>query len=299
MSVAPVPYPPLALANRVCSLENRGKPFAAYEKLGAEARAAITEMLPAGWSFDGKRVLDFGCGAGRTLRHFLTEAQAGDFWGSDIDAPSIAWLQQNLCPPLQAMQNSTDPPLGLEHGTFDLIWALSVFTHLTDNSLPWLAELHALLKPGGLLLATYMGRYNGELFTHEPWDENEVGMNVLRRRTQAWDAGGPVVLMSDWWVKAHWGRAFEFVGQAPVHGQTWTLLRKLDVQITADELAEPSNDPRELVALRRNLRQVEQDYERALAELRDEYELSISWRITRPLRTARTLARERRARSTI
>jgi SAM-dependent methyltransferase len=280
------PYPPLELANRVCSLEGRGDPFDAYERLGAETKSALLRMLPAEWSFGGKRVLDFGCGAGRTLRQFLVEARHGEFWGADIDGPSIAWLERTLNPPLHIIQNRADPPLGLEYGTFDLIWALSVFTHLTDSSLAWLLELHKLLKPGGLMVATYMGRFNGEVFTHEPWDESRIGMNVLRRE-QGWDDGGPVVLMSDWWVREHWGRAFDLVKSAPeVHGQTWVLLQARDVDLTVAGLEQPSDDAREYAALRHNVRQVERDRERALDELRYQYEHSLSWRITRPLRAA-------------
>ncbi len=291
-----VPYPPLSLANRVCCLEGRGDPFEAYDRLGAETKAALIGMLPHEWSFVGKRVLDFGCGAGRTLRHFLAEANRGEFWGADIDAPSIAWLQQNLSPPVHALRNEAEPPLGLDEGTFDLAWALSVFTHLTESSIPWLLEMHRLLKPDGLLIATYMGRWNGEVFTHEPWDEDRTGMNVLRR-DQHWDDGGPVVLMSDWWVRAHWGRAFEILGVAPeIHGQTWVLLQKRDVQITAEDLEKPAVDPREYLAVRHNLRQVERDREVALAELRRHYERSWSWRFARPLREAARLARELRAR---
>lgn len=213
-----VPYPPLSLASRVCSLKGRGDPLSDYEKLGAETKAALLNLLPAGWSFEEKRILDFGCGAGRTLRHFMTEARRAEIWGADIDAPSVAWLQANLSPPLRVVRSAADPPLGLGYGTFDLVWALSVFTHLTDSSLPWLLELHKVLKPDGLLIATYMGGWNSEVFTHETWDEDRVGMNVLRR-DQAWDDGGPVVLMSDWWVRAHWGRAFQILKVAPeIHG---------------------------------------------------------------------------------
>jgi hypothetical protein len=96
---AQVPLPPLALAQRVCSLEGRGDPYRAYERLGAQTKAALLEILPDEWSFEGKRVLDFGCGAGRTLRHFLRESQRAQIWGTDIDARSIEWLQGNLCPP--------------------------------------------------------------------------------------------------------------------------------------------------------------------------------------------------------
>lgn len=290
------PYPPLELANRVCSLEGRGDPFLAYEQLGAEAREALLRLLPRDFSFAGKRVLDFGCGAGRTLRQFLAEARTGEFWGADIDAASIAWLTRHLSPPLEAVNNGPEPPLGLQHGTFDLVWALSVFTHLTDASLAWLAELHRLLKPGGLLIATYMGRHNGAVFTHEPWDENRVGMNVLRR-DQGWDDGGPMVLMSDWWVREHWGRAFEIVDQAAqMHGQSWVLLRRRELEITVAELERPGADPREYAALRHNVRQVEADRERSMDELRAYYERSLSWRITRPFRQASAVARGLRAR---
>jgi SAM-dependent methyltransferase len=295
-----VPYPPLGLANRVCSLEGWGDPIAAYERLGAETKASLLAVLPEDWSFAGKRVLDFGCGAGRTLRQFLAEAERAELLGCDIDAASIDWLNENLCPPLHALQNAPRPPLGLEYGTFDLIWALSVFTHLTDTSLPWLLELHGLLKPEGLLLATYMGRWNGEWFTGEPWDEDRVGMNVLRRN-QGWEHGGPTVLMSDWWVRTHWGRAFDILEMTPeVQGQTWALLRKRDVQLTVDDLEKPAEDIREIRALRHNLAQVERDHKAelaaAVADVRREYEGSLSWRITRPLRSATRIARARRAR---
>jgi len=121
MATSEHPMPPLSLANRVCSLDGRGDPYAAYERLGAETRAAILDLLPEDWSFQGKRVLDFGCGAGRTLRHFLREATEAEVWGSDIDADSIAWLEDHLSPPLHITRNGAEPPLGLEHGTLDLI----------------------------------------------------------------------------------------------------------------------------------------------------------------------------------
>jgi SAM-dependent methyltransferase len=285
------PFPPLDLADRVCSLAGRGDPLAAYSELGAQSKRALIGLLPEPWSFDGKRVLDFGCGAGRTLRHFLEEADRGEFWGADIDGPSIEWLQHNLCPPLRAVRNGPQPPIGLEYESFDLAWALSVFTHLTDFSLAWLLELHRLLKRDGLLISTYMGRFNSEVFTHEPWDDNRIGMNVLRRDL-GWEDGGPVVLMSDWWVRAHWGRAFQILEVAPnVHGQTWVLMRKRDLEITVSDLERPADDPREQAALRHNLRQLERDQERALAYMRAAYENSVSWRVTRPLRSAARVVR--------
>lgn len=284
-------------------LDEFSDPIAAYEQMGAQTKEALLGLLPDGWSFEGRRVLDFGCGAGRTLRHFLTEADAGEFWGADQDAASIDWIQSNLSPPLRAWRCSYGPPIGLELRSFDLVWAISVFTHLTLGSIPWLLELHRLLKPDGLLIATYYGRWNSEFLAGEPWEEDRIGMNVLHHNVD-WDHGGPVVLMSDWWMREHWGRAFEVVEIAPqIDNMTWVLLRKRDVELTIEDVTAPSDDPREYVALRHNLDQVRRELEQEalrgairLDEVRHSYEDSPSWRITRPLRALKGVAGRRRKR---
>jgi len=292
------PYPPFELASRVRPLDEFSDPIAAYEEMGAQTKQALLGLLPDGWSFEDKRVLDFGCGAGRTLRHFLAEADGAELWGADQDAASIDWIQANLSPPLNAWRCSHGPPIGLPLGSFDLIWAISVFTHLTVGSIPWLLELHRLLKDDGLLIATYYGRWNSDFLAEEPWEEDRVGMNVLHHNVD-WDHGGPVVLMSEWWVREHWGRAFEVIEIAPqIDNMSWALLRKKPVDLTVDDILAPSDDPREYAALRHNLHQVQRELEREalrsavrLDELRRDYESSASWRLTRPLRA---LKRRRR-----
>jgi SAM-dependent methyltransferase len=289
-----------------------------WEKLGPETKTALVSLLGPDWSFEGKRVLDFGCGAGRTLKHFLPEAEHGEFWGVDVDATSVELLRDTVCPPLHVMRSEYLPPLDLDDGWFDLIWSISVFTHLTDNSLPWLLELHRLLKPGGLLIATYMGRWTSELLAGEPWEEARVGMNVLRHNHPAGD-GAPLTMISDWWLREHWGRAFEVLDiEANVHNQSWALLRRRDVRLTVAQLELPGDDPREYLALRHNLVQTQRELEAVqkrgrqalesarladeqrladqLAEQRQVYEKSLSWRLTQPLRTGAKLVRERRGR---
>jgi SAM-dependent methyltransferase len=309
-----LPRPPRELAARVFSVNLWSDLDRAYDELGAQTKRQIVSLLPEGWSFEGKRVLDFGCGAGRTLRHFAAEAEQGEFWGSDIHGPSIEWMQRNVCPPLHAWRSAPYPPLGLEHGTFDLIYAVSVFTHLTDNSIPWLLELHRLLKPGGILIATYMGRWNSEWFAHEPWDEDRIGMNVLFHNRD-WDTGGPAVLISDWWLREHWGRAFEIVHIAPqFQNFSWAVLTKRDVNLTTEDIERPSDDPREYAAVRHNLRQVQRELERELGALREtheqaahdqrlaadairrEYETATSWKLTKPLRVGAEAVRNARRR---
>ena len=115
------PLPPLELADRVGAVSGSARslePFLAYGRAGREL---LEQMLPGDWTWKDKRVLDFGCGAARILRHFLPEATEGQFVGCDIDAPSIGWLQENLCPPLEAFVNDEAPPLDQPDGAFDLV----------------------------------------------------------------------------------------------------------------------------------------------------------------------------------
>jgi SAM-dependent methyltransferase len=291
-----------------------------WEKLGPETKTTIVDLLGDRWTFAGKRVLDFGCGAGRTLKHFRAEAETAEFWGVDIDAASVDLLRETVCPPFHVLQSDYQPGLELETASFDLIWSISVFTHLTDNSLSWLLELHRLLKPGGILIATYMGQWTSELLAGEPWSEDRVGMNVLRHKHPASD-GAPLVLISDWWLREHWGRAFEVVHIEPnVHNQSWAVLAKRDVSVSVAELERPGEDPREYAAVAHNLHQVQRELEvvqqsardaadaerrrseeaqaEALQDQRRVYEDSLSWRLTRPLREAARLWRARRASTT-
>lgn len=208
--MAELPLPPVELALRV-GVPDKSDALASYERLGLDSRRLVLDLLPDDWSFEGKRVLDFGAGAGKVLRHFAAEAEVAELHGCDIDGPSIEWLRRELCPPFHAFRNEEMPPLpGVPDEHYDLVLALSVFTHLTDGWRDWLLELRRVLRPGGLLIASWLGRAAYEAFTGKRYRERRIGMKVLNRR-QGWDAGGPTVFHSERWLREHWGQAFEFV----------------------------------------------------------------------------------------
>lgn len=255
-----MPLPPLDCAHRVGSLREADDPWALYDEIGRAIRADLLAALPDGYSLGGRRVLDFGCGAGRSLRHFVESDPDAELWGCDIDEPSIDWLRQHLSPPLHVFANGELPPLDRPDESFDVVFAVSVFTHLARSWSAWLLELHRVLKPGGLLLATFMGEGWCREFTGEEWDEDRVGMLTLRPG-QAWDEGGPMILHSGWWIREHWGRLFDVVSldpygfpeKEPGDGQGMAVLRKKDVRLTAADLEARSDDPREAASLAYNV----------------------------------------------
>jgi SAM-dependent methyltransferase len=284
------PLPPSRLARRVGSPEGDERSRTHYDRVGRYTRERLIELLGDEWSFQGKRVLDFGCGAGRTLRHFEAEAEVASIEGCDIDVDSVDWVRDNLSPPFSVFRCDETPPLPRTDRHYDLIWALSVFTHIGDGWSAWLLELHRVLADDGLLIATVVGPAYATEVTGEPWDEDRIGMNVLRH-WQGWDRGGPTVLHSDWWIRAHWGRLFE-VEEIQMTGadrgqHRWVLLRKRgDAAPTEAALEQPEpGEPRELEALRHNVRQ-----------LRAELEMIVpysAWRLASPLATLRRAVRGR------
>jgi SAM-dependent methyltransferase len=244
-------------------MERVGGPIPSYDEFGAVCRRDFLALLPPSFGWDGARVLDFGCGAGRTLRHFGFEAnRAAEFWACDVDSDSIEWVQQHLSPPFRAFCNGPAPPLPLPDCSLDLVYSMSVFTHLTEAWSAWLLELHRVLKPGGTLLATTLGPGAADILGCS-WDEDRIGMLVTMPH-EPFSAGGPVVFHSQWWIREHWGRAFDVLDfwpwgfglggpQLPRSGQGCVALRKHEATLTAEDLDRPADDPREWAAVAENL----------------------------------------------
>lgn len=259
MPARDLPQPPYDLATRVGSLADAADPMVFYDHIGESVKRDIEDALPAGTDLAGRRVLDFGCGAGRTLRHFVSDGKPTELWGCDIHGPSIAWLSSHLSPPLHVFVNGATPPLPHPDEFFDVIYCVSVFTHLTSSWSEWLLELHRVLKADGVLLVTFMGEGQSQVIAGEPWDENRVGMLILSPG-QSWDLGGPMVLHSPWWIAEHWGRLFNVIRLLPHgfaspdgQGQGIVTLTKKPVAVTPNDLRKPGPDVREATSLAHNV----------------------------------------------
>jgi SAM-dependent methyltransferase len=149
--------PPEALRYRV----HGNNDIDSFLTVGKACCQNITEVLQrAGRTLDSFHdVLDFGCGCGRTLMCFPERPQSVRFYGTDIDAEAIAWCKDNL---KFANFGSNDalPPLAYPSNKFDLIYAISVFTHLNEEfQFQWLNELKRVTRRGGIVLITLHGQH--------------------------------------------------------------------------------------------------------------------------------------------
>ncbi len=308
------PRPPVELAARV------GGSYEDMLAIAAGHRRAIDDVLPDDWDYRGKAVLDFGCGVGRTMATYHDLRDETEIFGCDIHAPSIEWAASAMSPPFTFFVCEEEPPLDMPDERFDLVYACSVFTHITDAWARWLVELHRVLRPGGILVSSVLNKPMIEPIFARAWDDR-IGM-APAYLGRDWDAGGPCVLLSEWWVREHWGRAFDILrfDEGVEHeggrvGHGWVMGRKRSERPTPEQLEGIDlDDPRERAALQYNLEFVSSeareagerasrlDHDRAhllevVGRLESELETlahSKSWKLTAPLRRVASAARDRR-----
>jgi ubiquinone/menaquinone biosynthesis C-methylase UbiE len=104
------------------------------------------------------KILDWGCGPGRIIRHMpeLIDDSA-DIYGTDYNFKSISWCQKNLTG-ISFNHNSIEAKLPYKNDYFNIIYGISIFTHLSEEMhYKWFDELYRVLKPGGILFVTTHG----------------------------------------------------------------------------------------------------------------------------------------------
>lgn len=122
-------------------------------------------------------VLDFGCGCGRVIRNWKTFS-GPNMYGSDCDRDLIGWCKKRLTNVAHFFNNKLDPPLIYPNNFFDFSYAISVFTHMTEQGQDkWLAELARVTKPGKYILLSLHGE--SRLSELNPEEKQQFGAGQL------------------------------------------------------------------------------------------------------------------------
>lgn len=204
--------PPVRLRHRVHGDLN----IDTFKEVGKKCSNSILSILRThGFSTESKGTsLDFGCGCGRVLTYLKEELSKMRFHGVDIDKKAIRWCKRNI-PSATFSRNGATPPLFFSDSSFDLIYAISVFTHLDEDlQFEWLAELSRILKPRGILIASVHGNYHRSL--SRKFAEMSDGFKYTVTETGFFRKTGLPSYYQDAqhtesYVRSRWNRHFEIV----------------------------------------------------------------------------------------
>ncbi len=176
-------------------------------------------------------VLELGCGSARLIRH-LRCVDGLRLVGTDLIGDSIEWCRANV-PGIEFHTNGLNPPLEFaEDGSFDLVFAASVFTHIPlETQSAWIEELRRVLRPGGFAAVTVHGSTHAEVMLDEParaelaregrytLTGDDPRASVSTRHIDSWD-----VFQTRAEVIRVFGRVFDLLDYLP-GGQDLLILR--------------------------------------------------------------------------
>ena len=161
-----------------------GGKFDYFGGVTAQLLADLAELTPT------SKVLEIGCGCGRSALPLTKMLEKGGYAGVDIDEPSIVAAQENkllrengfafqhidvknaMYNP-EGKEDSAAYKFPFEDESVDVIFLISVFTHmLREDVTHYIDEISRLLKPGGrCLTSTFLIDYGyegkGVSFPHE------------------------------------------------------------------------------------------------------------------------------------
>jgi SAM-dependent methyltransferase len=142
--------PPPALRKRVGRTSSRRE----FVFVGRHACSDILAAFEAvrDPAADYGRWLDFGCGVGRVSRFIVESPVVRRICGVDVDEPAVRWSAAHLAGEYRTLDGKSIP---FANASFDVVYAVSVFTHYDESrQREWLGEVHRVLRPGGLFLAS-------------------------------------------------------------------------------------------------------------------------------------------------
>ena len=157
-------------------------------------------------------MLDFGCGCGRVVRQWSNVPTK--VHGCDYNTGLVNWCRRRL-PFAQFETNGLAPPLPYADASFELVYALSVFTHLPRTlQQQWMGELARVLTPNGYLIVSTHGEAYLETLTEVERNRFRDGQLVVRNDAEA-GSNRCGVFFSEDYVRRHLAPGFVVRDYAP------------------------------------------------------------------------------------
>ena len=203
---------------------------------------------------ENNRILDYGCGWGRMLKllRMTPGFSAIELHGCDVNVYALEVVRKTI-PHVYVAKCEPWPPTIYRDGSFSLIYAFSVFSHLREDAhIAWAKELARLTRPGGHAAITVQGaaymkmcadfRSGATPRTHawhedmaaSPFGTPEAAARYAAGEFLSFESLSPQIdksygeaLVPRSYLESTWGAlGFDLIDWDETHGQNWAVLKR-------------------------------------------------------------------------
>lgn len=176
-------HPEVAIPPDYILYESHQLRYKPYFENGLENATRLKDIFQRYTDLNGKKVLDWGCGPARIVRHFPKLLPNTEFYGTDYNSRTIAWNQDHIRE-VSFYTNGIKPPTQFPEDMFDGIYGLSIFTHLSEqNHVNWISELHRISKIKAIIIVTSHGAVFKSKLTKEEQQLFDANVLVIQGNT--------------------------------------------------------------------------------------------------------------------
>jgi ubiquinone/menaquinone biosynthesis C-methylase UbiE len=170
--------PPIHLAYDAYNHTN----WKAYHNMGLRHSELISDLIKEYISEQEIKICEWGCGPARVIRNLnkINGYKKIELFGTDYNEESINWCKKYI-KSVSFLKNLLEPPLPFDANQFDCVYAISVFTHLSEQlHYDWIEELFRIIKPGGILIFTTHGDICAKRLLPAEKEKYDSGCLVVR-----------------------------------------------------------------------------------------------------------------------
>ena len=132
--------------------------YEAYDKTGLNDAKMIMKIIRKYCNSNRLTICEFGCGPARIIRHLRSiDSGIDKLVGTDYNIDTINYCKK-VIPGVNFIKNNLAPPLDLPDKSIDVLYCISVFTHLSNEMhFKWIEEIRRILKTGGIFIGSFHG----------------------------------------------------------------------------------------------------------------------------------------------